>query len=158
MALDAYLLLVGATQGPIHGDVRRPGREGTIAITAFEHLLSSQETDIGGLRPVHDPVTVVKDIDRTSPMLAIAYATQEPITSFALQFIRLSQWGQEEHVYTIDLHDARIRSIRQELPDTRSPAAASHRLQERITFRYSSIEMRWEQGRGETASVAWPRS
>ena len=84
-------------------------------------------------------------------------ATQEPITSFELQFIRLSQWGQEEHVYTVDLHDARIRSIEQLLPSTRAPDAATARLHEVVSFTYSSIELRWELGQGlETASVPWP--
>lgn len=156
MALDAYLRLVGATQGPIHGDVRRPGREGTIAVTSYLHTLGSEGSG-AGLRPVHTPITVTKDVDHTSPLLAIAYATQEPITSWELQFIRLSQWGQEEHVFTVDLHDARIRAIRQELPDTRSPAAESQRLHENVTFAYASVELRWELGQGgETAAIPWP--
>ena len=100
---------------------------------------------------------LTKDVDRTSPLLAIAYATQEPITSFELHFIRLSQWGQEEHVYTVDLHDARIRSIEQLLPNTRASDSARARLHEIVTFTYSSIDLRWEQPRGETAAIPWRR-
>lgn len=155
MALDAYLRLVGAKQGPLDGDVRRPGREGTIAVTSYSHALSAEERD-GVLRPRHTPVTITKDIDHVTPRLAVAYATREPITSFELQFVRLSQWGQEEHVYTVDLHDARIHEIRQGLPDTRTPDAAGARLQEQVTFTYGSIDIRWELGQGDTASVAWP--
>ena len=154
MALDAYLRLVGANQGPIHGDVRRPGSEGTIAVTAYTHALATVG-DPESPRPSHVPVRITKDIDRTSPLLAIAYATQEPLTSFALEFIRLSQWGQEEHVYTIDLHDARIRRIEQVLPNTRSSDAATTRLHEHVEFAYSSIELRWEQGQGDTAAIPW---
>ena len=154
MALDAYLRLVGANQGPIHGDVRRPGSEGTIAVTAYAHAMGTAGDD-EATRPSHTPLRITKDVDRTSPLLAIAYATQEPITSFALEFIRLSQWGQEEHVYTVDLHDARIRRIEQVLPDTRSPDAATARLHERVEFAYASIELRWEQAQGETDAIPW---
>ena len=154
MALDAYLRLVGANQGQIHGDVRRPSREGTIAITSYTHAMGTAETD-GSQLPSHTPVVLTKDVDRTSPLLAIAYATQEPLTTFTIQFVRLSQWGQEEHVYTVDLHDARIRELRQVLPDTRSPDAAGTRLHEVLTCSYASIELRWELDRGETAAIPW---
>ncbi len=155
MALDAYLRLVGANQGQLEGDVRRPGREGTIAVTAYGHVLGAEERQ-GALRPRHAPVTVTKDVDHVTPQLAIAYATREAITEFELQFVRLSQWGQEEHVYTVELSDARIHEIRQTLSDTRAPDAVGPRLHERVTFTYASIDIRWELGTGEVASVPWP--
>jgi type VI secretion system secreted protein Hcp len=60
MSIIAYLTLTGAKQGAIKGGVTAKGREGTIAVAAVSHEITTpvdQATGAATGKRQHDPIT-----------------------------------------------------------------------------------------------------
>ena len=139
MALNAYLTLTGSTQGDIQGSVTQAGREDSIMVVAVNHEVESPRDAASGLptgKRQHHPITIVKAIDISTPLLAQALVSNETITNWALQFWRPSASGQETQFYTIELIDAAISAIRFEMLNNRYPENVQHREYEHISFTY----------------------
>ncbi|MBM4377221.1 MAG: type VI secretion system tube protein Hcp, partial [Deltaproteobacteria bacterium] len=72
MALNAYLKLTGKTQGEIKGSVTQAGREDSIMVIAYNHEVVSPRDAASGLptgKRQHKPLTVTKEIDKSTPLL-----------------------------------------------------------------------------------------
>ena len=149
MALDAYLTLTGDTQGEIQGSVTQAGREDSIRVHAVYHEVESPRDAASGLptrKRQHHPITIVKPIDKSSPLLAHAFVNNENIPVWMLKFWRPSASGHEEQYYTIELTNANISSIRSEMLHNRYPENMVHTVQERVSFAYAHILWRFEEG------------
>ena len=157
MALRAYLTLKGAKQGPIAGSVTQHGREDTIAVTAASHEIVSPRDPASGLptgKRQHKPLTVTKDLDKSSPRLYAALANNERLTEFLLQFFHTERTGAEKLVYTIKLTNASIAGAHFTMPSTEDPELAKRPEYEQVSFVYEKIEWTWVDG-GITASDTW---
>lgn len=163
MALNAYLILKGAKLGAINGGVTEKGKENSIEVHSFNVEIDSPRDATTGLptgKRQHDPLVIVKVLDKSSPLLWQALVTNENLTQFVLQF-----WnsvpvqtgvgtGADTMVYTITLTNASIASIRQFMADNEIPANASLPVREEISFTYQKITWTWVQG-GITATDDW---
>lgn len=156
-AEPAYLEIVGETQGAIHGDVTIAGREDTIEVHAFSHQIIAPRDAASGLptgKRQHKPMTIVKRIDKATPLLANLLTHNENLTTFTLTFWRKDQTGREVAYYKIELLNAQIVSIRPWMPNTNDPATAAIQPSEEIAFVYQKIIWTWQDG-GITAEDDW---
>jgi len=80
MALNAYLTLKGQKQGNINGSVTQKGRENSILVHAFSQEVVSPRDPASGLatgKRQHKPLLIVKEIDKSSPLLWNALINNE---------------------------------------------------------------------------------
>ncbi|MAK90356.1 MAG: type VI secretion system tube protein Hcp [Oceanospirillaceae bacterium] len=141
MALPGYMTITAETQGTLEGECGLENREGAIVVLACTHAIKLP-TDKNGLtsgRRMHMPITILKDIDRTSPMLYQALGQSELLTEVRIDWYRIDSAGMEELYYSQILKNAQIVAIDFEVEYT--PEGASSRLghMEKVSFIYDSI-------------------
>ncbi len=157
MASSAFLTLAGQKQGPITGGVTIKGREGSILVHSFENEILSALDPTSGLptgKREHEPIVIVKEIDKSSPKLWSALVNNENLTTWVLRFWATGATGVEQNIYTITLTNARIASIREFMDENLAPAEATLPLLEEVTFTYQKIQWTWTDG-GITATDDW---
>jgi type VI secretion system secreted protein Hcp len=157
MALQAYLKQTGAKQGFIKGSITQSGREDSIGVIAFNHEVVSPRDAASGLptgKRQHKPVTITKEIDKSSPLLMSVLTNNEQITAWELRFWQPSATGQEVQHYTIKLSNASIAGIRSEMLNNKYPENMQHKEREHVSYCYQKIEWTWEDG-GITADDDW---
>jgi type VI secretion system secreted protein Hcp len=145
MALNAYLRLAGVNQGDIKGGVTQKGREGSIMVIAYNHEVlvpTDPETGLPAGKRKHTPLTILKEIDISTPMLMQMLIGDEVITKWELRFYQPIGSGQEFQHYTIRLKNARIIDIRQEMLNNKYPENMQHKEREFVSFIYQNIS--WE--------------
>jgi type VI secretion system secreted protein Hcp len=157
MALNAYLRLTGETQGEIKGSVTQRGREDSIMVIAASHEVISPRDAASGLpsgKRQHKPITITKEVDKSSPLLYRALVDNENITEWVLQFWRPSRTGKEEQFYTVELVNASIAGIQFEMLNNKYPENMQHKEREHVSFCYQRIIWTWVDG-GITAEDDW---
>ena len=132
-----HISLTGA-QGAIAGSCTAAGKEGTSVVVEFEHdvhiPLDADSGQPTGVR-VHQPLRIVKLIDKASPKLYQALVTGERLV-VELKWYRIDPMGGEEHYFTTKLEDAIIVAIK--------PSVSTLRHMEDVSFIYSKIIWTWE--------------
>ncbi len=157
MALNAYLKLKGETTGDIKGSVTQVGREDAIMVIAVEHEIESPRDAASGLptgKRQHKPISISKEIDKSSPLLYTLLVNNENISEWELQFWAPSSSGTEEQHYTIALTNASISAIKTEMLNNKYPENMQHKEREHISFTYQKIAWTWNDG-GITAEDDW---
>ncbi len=157
MALNAYLKLKGQIQGNIKGSVTQAGREDSIMVIGFSHEVISPRDAASGMatgKRQHQPLIITKEIDKSSPLLMNALVNNENITEFTLRFWQPSRSGKELQFFTIQLLNATISDIRQEMLNNKYPENMQHKEREHISFVYQKIIWTYEDG-GISASDDW---
>ena len=89
MALNAYLSIVAERQGPIQGSVVQKGREGKILVIGAMHEIVCPRDPASGIptgKRAHKPFTILKELDRSTPLLFSILTNNEHITSAEIQF------------------------------------------------------------------------
>ena len=111
------------------------GHEGAISVQSAEFQILAP-TDLGsGLasgKRQHKPLTILKEVDKASPLLLQALVTNENLTLFNLQLVAP---GQDSVVYRIDLSNARVVDVHMITVDGRS--------REQVSFAYQKITWTW---------------
>ena len=90
MSIIAYLTLTSAKQGVIKGGVTAKGREGTIAVTAVSHEITTPVDQVTGAatgKRKHEPITITMVIDQATPKLYQAAVTNETLTAAKIGFL-----------------------------------------------------------------------
>lgn len=150
MALESYLILKGARQGLIQGDVKKRGHENEISIIGVSHDIVSPRDPASGLptgKRMHKPLIITKELDRSSPMLHQAMSTNEIISEFTLKFFGVREPDPaEKNIYTIKLENASIAAIHFEKSNIRKPENTNLLEFEIVSFVYESIEWTWNEG------------
>lgn len=156
MALLAYLRLVGSKQGEIKGSVTQKGREGRIAVIATDHELTIPIEPATGAptgKRQHKPIRITKELDRSTPALRTFFITNEPVSTWELQFWRAQVGpgatgaaGAEVQHFTIRLANARVVGINFHLPNVRDPDQARLLEYEEVSFNYERITWIWNDG------------
>jgi len=157
MALNAYLKLTGKTQGEIKGSVTQAGREDSIMVIAYNHEVVSPRDAASGLptgKRQHKPLTISKEIDKSTPLLMNVLTNNEQISKWELRFWQPSSTGQEVQHYTVELENASIASIRSEMLNNKYAENMQHKEREHVAFCYQKITWTWMDG-GITASDDW---
>ncbi|WP_437669446.1 type VI secretion system tube protein TssD [Sorangium sp. So ce131] len=169
MAMQAYLKLKGLKQGEIKGSVTQAGRKDKIGVVAVNHTIVSPRDPATGMpsgKRQHKPLTITKELDKSTPLLLQALVTNETISEWELQFITTAisaqtGVGAEKNHYTIKLVNATIASIDFIMDHTRKNAdvaagglATQQQETERVSFTYQKIIWTWTDG-GITAEDDW---
>jgi len=140
-----HISLTGENQGAIEGSCTAAGKEGTSVVVGFEHDVHIPlDTDTGqptGVR-MHQPLSIVKLMDKASPKLYKALVTGERLV-VELKWYRIDPMGGEEHYFTTKLENAIIVAIKPSL---------LHK--EDVSFTYGKIIWTWEPN-GITAQDDW---
>jgi type VI secretion system secreted protein Hcp len=148
-ALNAYLYLEGENQGQIRGSVTQSGREGLIMVIGYSHIISSlrdQSTCQASGRLNHLPLSITKEVDKSSPLLLKAFADHERMKEFRLEFWQPSPSGAEQQHYTVTLKGAYIAGIHQEMLNNKYPENMQHKEREHVSFTYSRVIRTWMDG------------
>jgi type VI secretion system secreted protein Hcp len=132
-AVDAFMTLTGAKQGPIKGETA----SGSIKLVSVTRDVSTGQP-VG--RRTHSTITITKQVDAASPKLAAAFSTNETLSNVTITF--QGGRGGAKAVQRITLTNARILSARK------------HGQEEEFTLDYQAIEVTWTDG-GKTASDDW---
>lgn len=157
MALNAYMRLTGDTQSEIKGSVTQAGREDSIMVIGINHEVVSPRDAASGLptgKRQHKPLTITKEIDKSSPLLMNVLVNNENVSDWELRFWQPSATGQEVQHYTVQLVNANIAGIRSEMLNNKYPENMQHREREHVSFTYQKIIWTWEDG-GITAEDDW---
>jgi type VI secretion system secreted protein Hcp len=142
-AETVHLTLAGKSQGWIKGESNQTslGRENTIECLAYTQMVVMEpdaKTGAAGEVRDHFPITILKRIDKSSPLLYRAWRTGEPCTA-TFKFYRPNPMGDgtTEQFYTVILRGARISALRREVPNTMDPAMTNFPAVERVSFTYA---------------------
>jgi type VI secretion system secreted protein Hcp len=151
MPTPAYLSIEGSTQGNITegaftedsvGNIYQEGHENEILVEAFSHTVTVP-TDPQSGQPtgqrVHQPLTITKVFDKSSPMLYKALTTGERLPTCVIKWYRTSNTGIQEHYFTIKLEDAIITNITGRMPNCQDPNQAHFTQLEDVSFSYRKI-------------------
>jgi type VI secretion system secreted protein Hcp len=160
MALNAYLTMKGQKQGDIRGSVTQKGREGSIQVHSFSNEIFSPRDAASGLptgKRMHKPFVILKEVDKSSPLLWNALVENENLAEWTLDFWEVSTAAPEKQIYSIRLTNASIASMRESMLDNEDAANAKYTLLEEISFTYQRIEWVWTEGK-ITAQDNWESS
>lgn len=147
-----YLTLEGSKQGLISsgcstqdsiGNRYQKGHEDEIQVLSLNHSITrSQNT-------AHQPVQIVKPIDKASPLLAAAIDSNEVLKA-KFTFFRTSANGQLEKFYEIKLTEASIIDVSCVYPNSVNDHESMP--YERIQLKYQSIA--WNHLSANTSSYS----
>jgi type VI secretion system secreted protein Hcp len=159
MSIIAYLTITGVKQGVIKGGVTAKGRDGTIAVTAVSHEITTpvdQATGAATGKRQHEPITLTMVIDQATPKLFQAAVTNETLTAAKIAFWRPSVDGSgtEVQYFTITLTNVLIVDVTLNAHESHDPASAQGFEYEEIELTYQKIEWTWNDG-GITATDSW---
>lgn len=154
MALNAYLMLRGKRSGEIKGSVTQKGKEGKILVIAASHQLSTPtnpSTAMAVGRRIHSPFVITKELDKSSPLLYNALASNDEITEWKLEFWGIQDKaalgaGNEVQKYTVRLTGARVSNIHFVMPNLKNPELVKLVEYEEVSFTYQTIEWIWTEG------------
>lgn len=158
MTYNAYLTAVGQKQGAIKGSVTDKGKEDSILVRSFTDQVITPRDAASGLptgRRQHQPIVIVKEIDKSSPALWNALVNNETLTTWVLR-VWLSGAGTapEKEIYTIALTNASISSISELMADNSIPANSAFPYRQQVSFTYQKIQWTWTDG-GLAAIDSW---
>lgn len=146
MPMPGNLTITGEVQGQIEGSCELEQREGTILVQAFDHVVEIPTDDrgIASGRRAHRPMTITKEIDRSTPMLYQALCTGELLTDVKLDWYRLDGSGDEELYFSIELENAMITRIHPWVPNVLDRKSEGLRHMEDVSIAYERIIWTWE--------------
>lgn len=157
MSMPSHLSLTGKNQGKIEGSCGIKGREGTILVYALDHNIEIPRDTHSGLptgKRIHLPMTITKEMDKSSPKLYQALTSGEQLSEVVLDFYRISPAGTEEKYYTTKLENAIIVSIEAFYPETFIESNQSYKHMEKVSFTYEKIIWTWQPD-GIEAEDSW---
>lgn len=134
-AVDAYMTVKGAKQGPIKGDAMSE----SIPLVSVVRDTPMAAGMAAGKR-MHSTITITKKIDAASPKLAMTSSSNEMLSEVAITFA--GGPGDTKSAQKIVLTNATILSIRKSGGN------------EQITFDYQAIEVTYAKG-GKTMMDDW---
>jgi type VI secretion system secreted protein Hcp len=130
-----------AVAGTLNITGARAGAFSPIVLTGLTHEITSPRDPASGLptgKRIHKPITITKELDRTTPLLLNALVSNETLTTVLIGLLRNGQ-----QVATIKLTNASISNY------------VTHGLTEKWSFTYQKIEWTWLGDGGVVASDDW---
>jgi type VI secretion system secreted protein Hcp len=131
-------LKINGTEIP--GGVSVAGREGSIEVIKFDHdvrVPTQHEGRAAGKRQ-HDPITLVKIFDPSSPSLYQALGQQQTI-ELRIDWYRIDDTGTEGIYFTHHITGGRVVGMRAFMPNIKDAATEKYTHHEEVKITYSSI-------------------
>jgi type VI secretion system secreted protein Hcp len=129
-----------------------PGREDDIECQSFQYSLGLSVSAGSGQsvgRRKHKPIVIQKHIDATSPLLTQALVTNKGVTGI-FRFYKPDDSGSLEHYFTVEIREARIASVSQNVFPTFRPDTSLLPEIEEVSFIFDRIM--WTHVTGGTES------
>jgi type VI secretion system secreted protein Hcp len=142
MAIPLHLTLTDDDGAIVKGSSRVVGREGSIEVLSFNHALhvladSCTGKLMGGR--VHDPIVIVKEIDRSSPVLYMAVARGKTFRSGVLRWYRIVDGGTEEEYFRMEMTNVKVVSVSPHVANIKDEASRTQNHLESVAFLYEKI-------------------
>ncbi|MFM2478724.1 type VI secretion system tube protein TssD [Celerinatantimonas sp. MCCC 1A17872] len=154
MPLTSYLKVTGKSQGDIKGDCNQGGeKKERILVYAVDHSVEIPKDVHTGLptgQRIHNPLTITKHIDKSSPKLQQACCKGEQLT-VELDYYHITPTGEESKYYTVKLEEAIIVRSHHYKPLTFDESNKPFKDMEEISFTYSKITWTFAHGNIEYA-------
>jgi type VI secretion system secreted protein Hcp len=164
MALDAHLFYTDANGIKGENTVTEVGGvdvSDTSEVMQVIHSVESPRDRASGMatgRRFHQPMRLLKRIDKATPMLFDALVRNQVQPKLELKWFRPNPTdGTTQHFYTITIEDARVSKIETVLRETRDPDTANYPPLEWVEFAYRKITWTFVDG-GIEASDDWETS
>ncbi|MBF0469847.1 MAG: type VI secretion system tube protein Hcp [Gammaproteobacteria bacterium] len=141
-----YLELNGTTSGEIKGGATREDRLDSIEFFHYQHRVEMTTGNQHGLPlgiRVHRPLTILKEVDISSPRLMQLLCTEERISDATFSWYLPNSSGLQELYYRIRLENAFINRVEPEMPNPDHPQWAAMAMMERVSFIYEKISWSW---------------
>lgn len=149
MAVPLHLWLKDDGGADIRGSSEVLGREGSIEILSLSHGLNmpadGHTGKLTGTR-THRPLTVEKEIDRSSALLYRAVACGLTLQSGELGFYRANEAGLEEAYFTILMKNVKVVGISPRVLNIKEAANQHRNHFEVVEFRYEEITWNYTDG------------
>jgi type VI secretion system secreted protein Hcp len=150
MPTPAYIKIEGETQGLITQGastseslgLTKRGHEDEAIIYELNHKIKRPSDSDSGIitgPPIHGPLTIKKEIDKSSPLLYNALTSGERLTKCEISCYRTNENGEDEHYFSIILEAASIIDITSNLPNCKDPNLKQLTHMEEVSFRYRKI-------------------
>ena len=158
MPTPAFMSIEGVKQGNITkgafteasvGNTYVEGREDEFMVQAFDHLITIPRDRQSGQptgQRVHEPITITKVFDKSSPLIYNALTSGEKLTQCKIKWYRTSISGTQEHYFSIDLEDAIIVFVKAGMPNCQDPGKSHFTHLEDVSFAYRKIAWIHEAG------------
>lgn len=126
------------------------GREGSIECISYEQAVKTareEGTNMVTGRRQHQPIKILKRIDQSSPLIMKALTENQKVEA-VFKFYRPNPSGDgtTEQFYTVQLKDANVAAVKQQVPDTIAKDTAGLPPMETIEFVFKEIIWRFEKG------------
>jgi type VI secretion system secreted protein Hcp len=142
MAKNIYLELT-ANGVAVEGEPGSPpvSRENDIECLSLQWgvalSLAAGSTTATGRRK-YAPIVIRKRIDKATPAIVQALVGNESITG-VFRFFRPDAGGVDEHFFTIEIHEARVSSVKHVSPETFNPATSDLPEIDEVSFVFERI-------------------
>jgi len=135
------------------------GREGSIECSAFGENGYTPVNAASGLPSgarQHRPITIIKRVDKASPLLWKAWANHESVSAALFRFYRpaAAGGGQEEHFLSVLLENGYIVGMSTVSQDALVGGTSAPPVMESITFTFDTITWTYETN-GATHTDTW---
>src|ERR1700722_16888237 len=159
MAQISRMTTKGMKTGAFKGGSPRKGWENTTEVHGFDYgVTAASDANRGTSSTTRQPqpVTVVAQIDKATPLYWNSLVTNEVLNSVKIDFFKPKPGGSsEENYYTVLLTNATIVSVRQftEKDSTHTDSTDTYEQFE-VKFAFQNMDVTWLDG-GITASDDW---
>ncbi|MEM5387386.1 type VI secretion system tube protein TssD [Paraburkholderia phymatum] len=142
MAIPLHLWLKNENGAEIRGSSHVVGREGSIEVLSLTHGMHV-DTDhvtgklVGGRS--HRPLTIEKELDRSSPLLYMALARGLTLQSTELKWYRVNDAGREEEYFNMLLRHVKVASVTPKVLNIKEQPSIHRNHFEVVEFRYEEI-------------------
>ena len=145
--MPMYARFWSEAHGEIKGSVAEYGHEGKVRVQGLSSAVAAPiSEDTGAVlgKHVHHPITLIKDVDKASPLLFKDLVTGGRLTRIRIEYPRISPKGTEELYYVIELENARVTGIRSFVTGMDWTAfRGSWGHMEEVTLTYEKITVKW---------------
>ncbi|TCG05067.1 Hcp1 family type VI secretion system effector [Paraburkholderia steynii] len=149
MAVPLHLWLKDEGGADILGSSEVFGREGSIEVLSLTHgVHSPTDSNTGKLIGArsHRPLTIEKEIDRSSALLYRAVARGATLRSGELRFYRATDAGREEAYFTVSMKNVKVVGVSPKVLNIREVESQHRNHFEIVEFRYEEIAWTYADG------------
>lgn len=133
----------------IQGGSTFRGREGTINVLDFQMGVETPREPGSGMaagRLIYQPITILKEIDRSTPLLYRALTQNLVVDRGIFKWYRVDSTGREAHYFTIALEQGRVVQVKTVLPNIQEAANRDRTAYDQVQFRFQTIRWTFEEG------------
>lgn len=145
-APPAFMKIVGSKGGQVKGSVADRTYDNWIRVTEATHEIKQPYDPATGLpngNAQNGTFVVRKEVDMATVPLRSILANNELLSSVEIAFMSRGPQGPVNN-YSVKLMNARLVSMRTELPDVTDPEGSKAEMRDELQFVYERIEWTWK--------------